>query len=132
MSLVYDANAPVRFKGQSYKALTLADVAALIESLPKHLVPRQYIPFVTVTDAMKFARSPYGLTILMDMVSEGSGHTHAKKMSPGEQLELASALTDRFYGFDAADPDQQPGSDGDAGEPEPFPQGPASLPTSPA
>lgn len=127
MSLADDTNAAIHYKGQRYKALTLADVSALIESLPKRLVPRQLLPFVTVTDALKFARSPYGLPELMRIVSENSGHDHAGGLAVGEQLELAGVLTDRFYGFDLMASDPEDGDDDEEGEPpEAFQEGPAS------
>ena len=130
MSLADDTNAPVQFKGQTYKALTMANIASLIESLPARLVPRQLIPFVTVAEAMKFARSPYGLPILMGLVSESSGHDHANKLSNADQLTLAGALTDRFYGFDL--PDMEGEGPEETEPPEDFQPGPASSPTSPA
>ena len=127
MSLANDTNAPIRYKGKRYKALSLEDITELIESLPKRLVPRQLLPFVAVTDALKFARSPYGLPELMRIVSEKSGHTHAHDLAISEKLELAGALTDRFYGFDALleDPDDEP-DDSDDEPPQAFQEGPAS------
>lgn len=122
MTIANDSNAPVRYKGSRYKALTMADIGDLIESLPKRLVPRQLIPFVTVSDAMKYGRSPFGLPALIEIVSENSGHDDAKQLTHGEQLELSGRLTDRFYGFGLIDE-----QDDDEGEPpEAFQEGPAS------
>ncbi len=127
MGLADDTNAPIRFRGQEFHALTMKDIGKLIEALPARLVPRQLLPFVTVTDAMKFGRSPFGLPILMDIVSKNSGHDVALGLSPGDQLQLAAALVDRFYGFDIASVDVDDDDDATEAEPkEAFQEGPAS------
>jgi hypothetical protein len=131
MTLADDANLPVKYLGQSYPALTVADIGTLIESLPTRLVPRQLIPFVSVHEALKFGRSPYGLTSLMRIVSDKAGHDHAMKLNPGQQLTLAGRLTDRFYGADDIMDDDEVDDAGDPSEPESFTDAPASLPTSP-
>jgi hypothetical protein len=132
MTLADDANIPIRFKGQKYKPLTLADIAELIETIPERLMPHRLLLFVGVYDALKFGRSPYGLPELMKLVSDKSGHKHALSLAPGDQLQLAGLLTDRFYGLDPIDLVGDAADDDDAGEgPQHFQDGPASSPTSP-
>ena len=122
MSIADDANAPVHFKGNAYQPLTMADIGELIESLPAKLVPRQLLPFITVSEALKYGRSPFGLPVLVGII-DAKGGTKASDLPPGDQLMLAGALTDRFYGFDPLIDGED---DDDAEPPEPFQEGPAS------
>lgn len=127
MSYTDDTNAPIKFKGQDYKALTHNDIGALIESLPSRFVPRALVPFVSMTDGLRYGRSPFGLPELIAIVSKNSGHDHAKSMSTADQLALAGALTDRFYGFNPAVLDDEADELDEAPEPaEAFQEGPAS------
>ncbi|MGB0970431.1 MAG: hypothetical protein ACPGVG_05645 [Mycobacterium sp.] len=100
MTISNDANSPVRFKGRDYQPLVMEDIGLLVEAIPKRLLPDQFKPFVSVGDAMKFGRSPFGLLILMRIVGEKSG-LPMDGLAAADQLRLAGALTDRFYGFDA-------------------------------
>ncbi|MEM6259675.1 MAG: hypothetical protein AAGI37_15455 [Planctomycetota bacterium] len=132
MSLADDTNAPIQFKGKTYTALTIPDIATLIETLPAH-VPRQLLPFVSMTEAMKYGRSPFGLPHLMRIVSDNSGHDQATKLSPSDQLTLAGKLTDRFYGYDPVAVEYEDDDGLETVEDKPsFTEAPASSPASPA
>lgn len=96
---------PVTFNGHDYHPLTMEDLQALTERIPEELVPRQLLPFVSITETMRFARSPRGIGPLMEIVAERSGLS-TDDLSVTDQLVLAGMLTSRFYGFESPGEDQ--------------------------
>lgn len=122
MTLANDANVPIRFKGRTYKPLTMRDVAEITEAIPDRLMPKALLPFVGVTDAMRFARSPFGLAPTMALIAEKSG-TPTDDLPVSDQLELMGRMTDRLYGFDEATAEVEDGlaEDADDEDKEPAP-----------
>lgn len=127
MTLANDANAPIKFKGRSYRALTMADVAEITEAIPDRLMPKALLPFVGVTDAMRFARSAFGIGPTMALIAEKSG-TPTDDLPLSDKLELMGRMTDRLYGFDpvSAEVEEETRPDDDEEPAPPLADAPAS------